>query len=99
MTYLLGKSTVDDFDAWKSSFADNDSFRTEHGQRGYHVFQSVADPNEVTVLFEWDDDEDPEAFFRSDEMRERLADAGLQDQPELATVTLVDQTSTIGPSA
>lgn len=97
MTYLLGKSTVDDFEAWRSSFADNDSFRTEHGQRGYQVFQSVDDPNEVTVLFEWDDEADPEAFFKSDEMRERLAGAGLKGQPELST--LVDQTSTIGPSA
>ena len=99
MAYLLGKSTVDDFDAWKSSFADNDSFRTEHGQRGYHVFQSEDDPNEVIVLFEWDDDEDPVAFFRSDEMRERLADAGLQGPPELSTLKLVDQKSSIGSSA
>ena len=57
------------------------------------------DPNEVTILFEWDDDEDPQAFFRSDEMRARLRDAGLKGQPEMSTLELVEQSSTIGQSA
>ena len=95
MTYLLGKSTVEDFDAWQSSFADNDSVRTEHGQQGYQVFQSTEDPNDVVVIFEWEDDKDPRAFFGSEEMRERMAEAGLKGQPELKVLELVDQKSTI----
>ena len=99
MTYLLGETTVEDFEAWKSAFEGNDSFRAEHGQRGYQVFQSVDDPNEIAVLFEWDDEEDPRAFFTSEEMRERLADAGVKGQPDLSTFELIDQKSNIGPSA
>lgn len=95
MTYLLGRSTVADFEAWQSAFHDYDSFRTEHGQQGYQVFQSKEDPNDVVVIFEWEDDEDPRAFFRSEEMRERLADAGLRGQPELTVMELVEQKSTV----
>lgn len=90
MTYLLGEASVKDFEAWKSAFHRFDSFRTDHGQEGYQVFQSVDDPNEVVVLFEWADDEDPRAFFASDEMRERLAEAGVKGRPELTELEFIE---------
>ena len=99
MTYLLGTVAVEDVEEWKSEFAENDSFRTEHGQRGYQVFQSVDHPNEITVLFEWGDEEDPRAFFNSEEMRERLGDAGVKGQPELSALQMIDQKSTTEPTA
>lgn len=99
MVYLLAKAPVEDFDEWKSAFDGYDSFRTEHGQRGYQVFQSVDDSNEVTVLFEWDDGEDPIAFFRSEEMRERMATAGVKGQPEMSALKFVDRKSPVEPTA
>lgn len=99
MTYLLGKAAVEDFDAWKSAFDEYDSFRTDHGQQGYQVFQSADDPNETVVLFEWVDDEDPRAFFASEPMRERLAEAGMKGRPELTELAIIDQKSTQPPSA
>lgn len=83
MVYLLARSRVDDFETWQSNFEQNDSYRTEHGQQGHQVFHSSDDPNEVVVLFEWDDHENARALFDSDEMRDRLADAGVQGQPEM----------------
>lgn len=99
MTYLLATATVEDFDAWKSSFDSNESFRTEHGQRGYQVFRSLADRNEIVVLFDWDDQRDPRAFFTSEEMRTRLAEAGVKGVPEMSAVEKVDEKSALGPSA
>jgi heme-degrading monooxygenase HmoA len=98
MTYLLGKAAVEDFEAWKSAFHQFDSFRTDHGQEGYQVLQSVDDPNEVVVLFEWADDEDPRAFFASEEMRERLAEAGVKGRPELTELKLIDKKPAQEPS-
>lgn len=91
MTYLIGKSAVEDFEKWRSSFKDNESFRTEHGEIGYQVFQSMDDPNEIVVVFEWDENEDPRSFFHSDEMRERMTDAGLIGPPDLTPAELVDR--------
>jgi len=99
MSYLLGKSTVADFDEWQSTFDSIDSYRTEHGQRGYQAFQSVENPNEVVVLFEWDEDEDPRAFFESEEMRENMAKAGLTGRPDVTMLELVDQKRAQQPSA
>lgn len=90
MVYLMGKSSVEDFGKWKSNFERNDPYRTEHGQRSSQIFQSSDDPDEVVVLFEWDDRENARALFDSEEMRERLADAGVKGRPEL---TYLEQVS------
>lgn len=99
MTYLLAQATVADFDAWKSSFDSNESIRTENGQRGYQTFRSLEDENEIVVLFDWDDQRDPREFFTSDEMRKRMAEAGVQGIPEMSAVELIDQKSALEPSA
>lgn len=91
MPYLLGTAEVEDFDAWKSNFSENNSYRTEHGQTGYQVFKSVDNPDEVVVLFEWDETADARAFFESEGMRERPAAAGVKGQPELTALERVDQ--------
>lgn len=98
MSYLIGKSSVEDFEKWKLTFYNNESYRTEHGERGYQVFQSVDDPNEVVVLFEWDENKDPRAFFESEEMREIMTEAGLKGLPDLTEVELVDQKPTQRPA-
>lgn len=91
MPYLLGKAEVDDFGEWKSNFDENDSYRTDHGQQGFQVFQSVDNPNETVVLFEWDETENARALFESEEMRERLATAGVKGRPDLTFLERVDQ--------
>lgn len=93
MTHLLGISAVEDFDHWHSEFRNNESYRADHGENGYQIFQSIEDPDEVVVIFEWDDDEDPRAFFESEEMRERMENAGLKGHPETTALRLVDQKS------
>jgi heme-degrading monooxygenase HmoA len=99
MVYLLGKATVEEFEAWESAFRRFDSFRTDHGQEGWQTFRSVDDPTEVVVLFEWDDDEDPRAFFASEAMRERMAEAGVKGKPEWTELEFVDRKTTRRPTA
>ena len=98
MAYLLGESTVKDFEEWHSSFHDNESYRAEHGEEGYQVFQSPNNPNEIVVLFEWDESKDPQAFFESEEMRERMTEAGLTGRPEMTVLELVDKKPMQQPS-
>lgn len=99
MTYLIGKSAVEDFEKWRSTFQTNESYRSEHGERGYQVFQSVDDPNEVTVLFKWDENKDPRAFFESEQMRKIMAEAGLIGRPDMTVAKLVDHKPAQQPSA
>ena len=90
MKYVLGTSPVEDFEHWQSTFHDNESYRADHGERGYHVFRSQDEPNDVTVLFEWDENEDPSGFFASNEMREIMTEAGLTGIPEITVLESVE---------
>jgi quinol monooxygenase YgiN len=90
MVYMFGKASVAEFDEWKTNFEDNDPYRAEHGQRGFQVFQSVDDPNEVVVVFEWDDEGNARELFDSEEMRGRLTDAGVKGRPEMSFFERVD---------
>ena len=99
MVYLLARASVDDFDAWRSAFDENDDYRTEHGQRGYQVLRPRDSHDEVVVLFEWDDDRSPVEFFDSAGMRARMREAGVRERPEMTLLDEVTRRASAGPSA
>ncbi|MFB6131135.1 MAG: hypothetical protein ABEJ28_09975 [Salinigranum sp.] len=95
MSHLLIRHTVEDFDAWKPYFDDHDLTRREHGQRWYRLFRSADDPNEVTILFEFDGDvERVTEFFESADLRERMATAGVRGRPEVTFLQQVERRRT-----
>lgn len=87
---MIGEVGVAEFDEWRTHFEANESLRADHGQRGFQVFQSVEDPDEVVVVFEWDDEGNARELFDSEEMRGRLADAGVKGRPEMSFFERVD---------
>ena len=50
------QNTVRDFDSWKAAFDKFERFREEHGVRSYRVLRSAADPNDVQVILDFDDE-------------------------------------------
>lgn len=89
MPYVLGRATVEDFDEWKSHFDAADSTRREHGEQS--VLQSVDDPTEVVVLYEWDETEKARDLFDSEEIRERREAAGVTGRPDMTYLERVDR--------
>lgn len=99
MVYLLARTSVANRDAWRTAFDSNDDYRTEHGQRGYQVLYPRDAPDDVVVLFEWDDERSPTDFFDSPEMRERMREAGVQGRPEMTVFDEASSKPYAGPSA
>lgn len=83
-------AAVGGFDEWKSHFDEGDATRREHGQQSAQVFRSVDDPNEVVVLFEWDDEDNARAFHDSEERRERREAAGVEEHPDVTYLERVE---------
>jgi hypothetical protein len=50
---------------------------------GDSVFQSVDDPNDVTVWHDFESAEEARAFVSSDALRRAMQEAGVQGQPEI----------------
>ena len=75
MVRVFGRNRVQDYDAWREAY---DAFdRQSRGVRREAVYQNLSDPNEVTVTFDFDDRESAEAFITSDDLRERMQEAGV----------------------
>lgn len=87
MIYLLVHHEVADYPAWKSVFDSSLDWRTHNGERSCRIFRGVQNPNDLTLLFEWENVEKARAFIASDELKNRMAKAGVKDTPQIEYLT------------
>jgi heme-degrading monooxygenase HmoA len=80
---LLVHHKVEDYNKWKPFFDEHSSFRTQNGSKGESVFRSKNNPNEIFILFEWDNIENAQKFVQSDSLKEVMKDAGVIGMPEV----------------
>lgn len=81
--YLLIEHAVESYDSWKQAFDDHAATREDAGCLGGHLFHVAGNPDDVTILFEWDSLENARAFVDSDDLRATMEKAGVVGQPSL----------------
>lgn len=50
--FVIARSRIGDYDAWKRAFDGQVDERIRHGARGHHVFRAEQDGKELTVMIE-----------------------------------------------
>jgi hypothetical protein len=83
MINVLIHHQVADYTAWKAAFDSNLDWRHKHGERSCRVFRSAGNVNDVTLLFEWENLEAARAFVASDELKAKMAGAGVKGAPRV----------------
>jgi heme-degrading monooxygenase HmoA len=79
---VLTRVKVDDFDQFWSVFSTKGAAkRKQHNSRGATVLHSTEDPQQVFVLFDWDE-ADFKAFLEDPETPEIMKEGGLQAPPD-----------------
>jgi quinol monooxygenase YgiN len=73
---IIVKRKLKDYDAWKKIVSDLDGLRKEHGSKGATVYRSANDPNEVYLVFEWDEAKPYTSYFNLPQVQKALADTG-----------------------
>jgi len=68
---------VNNFDSWKLNFDDQERPRRAAGVLGHHLNREMDNPKHVTGLFPCTDRVETEAFFNSDELREKMRESGV----------------------
>jgi heme-degrading monooxygenase HmoA len=81
--HILVRHKVEDFDSWKQGFDASADLRRSHGAEKGHLFRSADNPDEVFILFHWDDMDRAKAFTQSAELREAMEKSGVTDQPDV----------------
>ena len=85
MVHVLGRVKVEDIDTfWRVFSTDGTPLRQSHGSLGAQVFKSAEDPNDITILIEWESKAQSEEFFQDSRFREVIQRAGAIGRPELS---------------
>lgn len=88
MTHVLIHHKVKSFAAWKPVFDQNAPMRAAAGCKGGTLLHSTNNPNEITILFDWDNIDNAQRFAESDKLKEAMQKAGVLGKPE---VRILDQ--------
>ena len=81
ITYLLVKHKVKDLSKWESGFDQYSSIRKDAGSKGGMLFHTLSDPNEVVIIFEWDNLENARKFNESEELKAKMEEMGVVGDP------------------
>ena len=82
MTTLMVSHSVQDFDAWRSSFDAGAPVRAEHGAVAVRV---LRDGDQVVGLLEFPDDESARGFLADPRLRAPIA--GVAGTPQVRLLT------------
>ena len=74
---------VADFDIWKPVFDEHGASRKANGAVGHRVLRRSDDPTTVTVLTEFGDRSNAEAFLADPSLRAAIGQAGVEGVPEI----------------
>jgi hypothetical protein len=83
MIQVLVHHEVVDYRSWRTVFDAAIEFRHEGGECSCRVFRKAGDPNDLTLLFEWEDLARAQCYMNSDELRKKMKQAGVVGTPEI----------------
>ncbi len=89
MINVLIHHEVSDYTAWKAVFDSSFDLRRKNGERGCRIFRSAGNANELTLFFEWESLEKARAFLASEELKAKMASAGVKGAPRVDFLTEV----------
>ena len=87
MIRMFIRHPVEDYAGWRQGYDDFDQERKGMGVSGDAVYQSVDDPNDVTVWHDFETLEAAQEFASSSRLREVMANAGVVGEPQIWFMT------------
>jgi hypothetical protein len=92
MSYLLVRHKVAEYKKWKPVYDKHAAMRKAGGSQGARLLRSVSNPNEITLLFEWNDLDKARQFTMSEDLKKAMQEAGVTGQPDISFLEEVERT-------
>jgi hypothetical protein len=83
MTRIFVRHNVTDYKVWRKAYDDFDAERKALGVTNHAVFQSIDDPNDVTVCHDFLTSQNAKDFASSSRLKEVMAKAGVKGAPQI----------------
>ena len=93
MSYMLVRHKIQDYAKWKPVFDEHGATRKTSGSKGGHLFRNADNPNELIILFEWDDLKKARQLVQSEDLRKAMERAGVSDKPDIFFLEEVEKTT------
>ncbi len=88
-TRVIRNITVKNWDAWKTSFEGSRQLRMDNGIEDRSYGYDASDNHKVMVVLAITDTAKANPFFKSDDMKKRMADAGVVGNAKVSTIHIV----------
>jgi quinol monooxygenase YgiN len=82
-----------DYVKWKPVYDQHAATRKDSGSKKAHLFRSSDRPNEIIILFEWDDLTKARNFAQSEDLIKTMQKAGVIDKPDIYFLEEIEKTS------
>ena len=89
MIHVLIHHEVTDYTTWKAAFDSSFDWRRKHGELSCHIYRSAGNVNDLTLFFEWESLDRARTFIASDELKAKMAGAGVKGLPRVDFLTEV----------
>jgi quinol monooxygenase YgiN len=90
MAHVLIRHKVNDYRQWRDAFDEFIPTRQAGGEKSFRLFTVDDDPNNLQLLFEWDNRKNAERFLQSKDLQEAMKTAGVVEQPEITYLGCVE---------
>jgi heme-degrading monooxygenase HmoA len=78
------RHTIADYAKWHAGFDAHEAARRAAGATGVNqVYRDVENPNQITVMLEWDNAENARKFASDPALKEVMQAAGVTSAPEV----------------
>ena len=82
MAHLLIRHKVKDYSVWKTTFDAFIETRRKSGEKSWQIWHPDGDPNNLVLLFEWDNLKNARAFMSNPDLKHAMEEAGVIEPPE-----------------
>lgn len=81
MPLMIVRQKVEDYKKWKRFFDAAFALRKASGERSCKIFRNTDDPNELTLLFDWDDIRNAVKYSQNKLFKEASKKSGVLMKP------------------
>lgn len=81
---IIVKRELNDYEAWKNVVSTGNEMRKEKGSKGGTVYRNAKNPNQVFLIFDWDDNKSYLDYFKLPEVAKGLSDTGTTEIIEVS---------------
>lgn len=81
---IIVKRNLKDYNSWKNLVSTKNEDRAKMGSKGATVYRNAKDPNEVYLVFDWDDQKSYLDYFNLPDIQKALNETGTTEVIEVS---------------